>query len=363
MNDQSVAWTDVSGQARSTVLSWDGGSSSRPVVLLLHGASGSAADMVNPLSGPHAGYLYDAHSAIPALVDRGWHDYPNTGFWSVGALDAPATGQGWQPRLRAAGFGTAWYSQVDSTGLLANPTQELHAIVNALTAVVPGRGLVLLADSRGGLLARRWLADLTPGSAPRSLVRGVVTLHTPHLGTGLATKANAIGAALSAVAASYPAVAAPCHRLAAEVATPDLIEMAPGSTFLTQLASDEQARNIPGQVPMFTWGGTSPRLVRARNWAFTADSAVPHVVSVWPPKVSFHWQTTDQELVAVADGVPVLAAIGPELATGGDLLVTEPNTRLPWSTSHTTNPFSHADTLLNPTLQQQVLARLGGLAN
>ena len=99
-------------------------------------------------------------------------------------------------------------------------------------------------------------------------------------------EANAVAAALDAVTARMPVVAGVAQRLSAEIRTPDLIEMAPGSTFLTQLAADESARGVPDAVSVFTWGGTSPRLVRARNWAFTADSAVPHVISVFPPKVN-----------------------------------------------------------------------------
>jgi hypothetical protein len=355
-------WSDTTGQARTTTVSVDVGIAGRPVIILLHGASGSAADMVSPMSGPHAGELFDAHGPVPAVVDRGWHNYPNAGWWSLGALDPPASGQGWAPFLGSLGFPIVVYSQVDPTGLLANPVLEFHGVMDAVRNAFPGRGYAIVADSRGGLLARRWLADLDPAGSERAELRAVATLHTPHQGTGLATQANTITAALNAVVTKFPSVAGPARQLASQISTPDLIDMAPGSPLLTSLSADEAAKGIPGSVKMHTWGGTSPRLVRARNWAFTADSAVPQVVSVIPPKVHFHWRTVPQELVALADGVNALGAIAPEFAIGGDLLVTEPNTKLSWSTTHTSNPFSHADTLINPTLQQQVAAVLAPLA-
>ncbi len=357
-----ATWTDGNGTARTTTVATAPGSPGRPVAVLLHGASGTAADMVSPLTGPHGNELYDAQSPVPKLVDRGWHDYPNVGWWSLGALDAKATGRGWQAVLEASGYPTAVYSQTDPTGLLADPTRELHAVMNVVRQAWPGRGYVFVADSRAGLLARRWLADLDPSSAERADLRAVVTLHTPHLGTGLATQANTVAAALDQVAATVPSVASVARQLSSEIRSPDLIEMAPGSSFLNTLTVDEQARGIPGAVRMFTWGGTSPRLVRARNWAFTADSAAPHVISIIPPKVSFHWQTVPQELIALADGVAALGAIAPEFRDGiGDLLVTDPNTRLPWSTAHTSNHMSHADTLVNPVLQQQVVNTLASV--
>lgn len=357
MTDLAATWHSGAGTARTTTVTLTGGPANRPVAVLLHGASGNAADMVNPMTGPHASELFSARTPVPSIVDRGWHDYPNVGWWSLGALDPPATGTGWQPFFTARGFRTAVYSQVDPEGLLADPVAELHGVMAAVLAATPGQGCFFVADSRAGLLARRWVADLDPAGAERSRLRAVISLHTPHQGTGLAMDANAVATALQAVGTQFPAVAGVTSKLIAEIRTPDLIEMAPGSAFLQQLAADEQARGIPGTLPMFTWGGTSPRLVRARNWAFTADSAVPHVVSIIPPHVNFHWQSVPQELVALADGVAALGKVAAEFRDGvGDLLVTEPNTRLAWSTAHTSNALSHADTLISPTIQQQVLA-------
>jgi hypothetical protein len=362
VSDFVASWADTAGAQHTTNVVVADGAPTKPYVVLLHGASGTAADMVTPLTGPHAGLLFDDRSPVPAMIDRGWHDYPNAGFWSVGSLDGPSHGTGWQPYLAAREFGTVLYDQVEPTGLLANPVRQLHGVIDGYRQLLPGRGFAIVADSRGGLLARRWLADLAPGSPQRQDLRGIVTLHTPHQGTGLATDANAAVAALAALSAQIPALAPVATRLTYEIRTPDLIEMAPGSAFLEQLAADEKTQEVPGTTRFFTFGGNSPRLVRVRNWAFTADSAVPHVISVWPPKVQFHWTTVPQPLASLADGTPTLGSLVPEFKDGvGDLLVTDTNSHLPWAEQNVTNAMSHADTLVNETLQDQVLNVLASL--
>ena len=127
--------------------------------------------------------------------------------------------------------------------------------------------------------------------------------------------------------------------------------MAPGSAFLKALVLDEAKH---GTVATYTFGGTSTALVRVRDWAFTAGSALPQRHGS-PAKVQFHRETVPQPVISAADGVPDLAALAPEVRMGeGDLLVADEASRLPWENAHLTNALSHADALTSPLLQQQV---------
>jgi hypothetical protein len=357
----TVAWRDVTGQARTTDVTVVGASGPHPYVVMLHGASGNEMDMTIPGNGPHAGALFDVHTPVPAVIDRGWHPYPGVGYWSIARTDPPWTVPGWGPVLNAAGYVTAVYSQADPAGPLANATLELHAVTDALAATMPGRGMVFLADSRGGLLARRWIADIPEGDARRGIVRALVTLHSPHQGTALANRADEVRDALHLAASPFPALA-PLLATIDNVLTADLTEMAIGSAFLARLEHDETS-NHSAACPAFTFGGTSTQLVRVRNWPFTADSAKPVVKSVIPPTLQFHWRTANQELISFADDVSGLAALGDELRDGvGDLLVTDARARLPWARQHITNALSHADSLTSPVLCDQVRGILNGLA-
>jgi len=73
----------------------------------------------------------------------------------------------------------------------------------------------------------------------------------------------------------------------------------------------------------------------------------------------FHW-TTDQSIIRVMEDT-ILRALSPELAPGGDLLVTDIRSHLPGEASHHTNPINHAEALWDDRLVAQVLPILSTL--
>jgi alpha-beta hydrolase superfamily lysophospholipase len=354
----TVPYTDASGNPRSsgTVTLQDSPNPGRPVVLLLHGNNGTSDDMINPMV--HPGMNHDYLAGIAALVDRGWHGYPNVGVWGL-ELDPLKGVTSWQAALAAAGFGTAWYSQVDNAGFIATPARELAAVVAEILRRLPtDRRLALLAHSRGGLLARQFLVSNAGNAALRARLAMLITLHSPHLGTELAGIANALNSALVAATGLNPVAAAVLGWLQSQVNAPSYQEMAVGSAYLSSLIAAEAAAGAP-IIPIRTFGGTSALLSRARSWVFTPGSAVPQVTSIWPLRVEFHWETTPLALPSPITGIPVLGLLAPELRDSvGDLLVTDARSRLPGERSHQTNRLNHAEALWDPTLQQQIIAAL-----
>lgn len=135
------------------------------------------------------------------------------------------------------------------------------------------------------------------------------------------------------------------------VTQPAIAELSPESGLLTGLAAAEKIP-LAVPIPIHTFGGTSPRLMKLRMSAFDAMSAVPQWH--WPP---FHWQTV-QSYIALLDGTPV-GALVPEVGAGGDVLVTDARSRLPGEASHGVNPVNHAAALWNRGLQGQVQSILG----
>ncbi|MFT4297108.1 MAG: hypothetical protein QM582_17030 [Micropruina sp.] len=176
-----------------------------PLVLLLHGFRGGLASMATP----------------------------------------PAGRRSWREALLASGFSTLSYEQTAPDGLLAPNLEQLLAIAAGPLSHDPRLRrlpLVIVAHSRGGLLARLLLdrAATRPG-LHRMLdrVRQVVTLHTPHAGSGLAGLAVGVDRTarrLQAAVASLglrPAVLAALCSFSASAA---VAELAPGSPTLRALA-------------------------------------------------------------------------------------------------------------------------------
>ena len=258
-------------------------SATTPLVILLHGTSGNINDMSDPAESP--GFNYEKF-APGHIVDRGWHLYPNVGFWSIGP-DQLIEVTGWAPFLTGLGFPVLNYGQTGPRDLLVAPLRELRAILDAIDtdpefAPVSGRPIVLLGHSRGGILARMVLVEMAAsGASLLSRINTCITLHTPNQGSTLANTALSLVPLFSswkvtgiplvppelqpvALAALQGVIDTVVH----EVGAPAYADFAVGSPTLLMLAAGEP---VPG-VTYFTFGGTRPVLLNLRGWMFTPES-------------------------------------------------------------------------------------------
>lgn len=332
--------------------SWDGeieiseGSTDKPVIVLLHGTAGTIDDMTNPARHPDNNYGYDL--PLPADVDIGWRAYPGIGVWSCCQLDDKKEVVSWRDLLGEYGFRTAAYSQIDNTGFLARPTLELAVVMETLAQRCTNAPFVLLAQSRGGLLVRNFLRRHRNASGR---VEIVITLHSPHTGSSLASIASTVRSWIETLESAIGGMAMQLLGWLYDLARSDAYqEMAVGSPFLTELAQETPLKNID----YYTFGGTSVRLSRALYWAYTLGSAIPQWH--WPP---YEHVRTMEAILGVSPIANSLPNIIPELSDGrGDLLTADARTRLPYAT-HQTNAINHAETLWHPRLQAQVLRILG----
>lgn len=357
---------------------------SLPLVILLHGFGATSTDMTAPLTA-RSGVAFDRTAMFPLYRDEGFHftppGLPVAGFFSDPPLTAVSS---WRGALNAAGFSTVSYTQSSAAGPMAPNIAQLNLLAGALSTnpMFSGLRFAIVAHSRGGLIARAFLAGAagTPAlSGFMARMTALVTLHSPHLGTSIATSAvviDGLAARLTALfAAAGIAPPAVLAMLRALTGNPALGEMTPGSPFLVSTAASEP---VPG-VTYHTFGGTSPAAVRLWANVYTPDSTIPLPV----PFPLFHWGSTpivvgaplDIESfapIAVLAPMPIvtdivatlatMAALTPELAPGaGDVLVSNASAHLPFSATRTANPLNHAEALWDPILQAQVIAILARL--
>jgi hypothetical protein len=346
-----------------------------PLVILLHGLSGTSGDMTSPLTA-RPGTAYDRTANPGGYMDRGFAPTPPLLPADSFFLDpAPTSLTSWQDALVTSGLSTVVYSQRGP--LIANDAAQLTALALAIDAhpQLMGLRVAIVAHSRGGLVARAFLRSAA--GDPRltgfmSRTSTLVTLHSPHLGSGIASIPTTVDGLLAVVQASIAALGAPppafLAALRGMVMDPVVAELAIG----TPTASIAPGEPVAG-VTYHTFGGTS--LVFSRLWAtmYTPDSYLP-----WPvPWPMFHWGVAPVPIGAPLDAAsfgPLALALAPfppvtqliaaltalvgstpELTPGfGDLLVTDARARLPFAVSHTTNALNHAEALWDPTLQSQV---------
>lgn len=357
---------------------------SLPLVILLPGFGATAADMTAPLS-TRSYAAFDKNASFP-YADAGLQISPPltpvAGYFSDPTL---ASVTSWDDALLAAGFSTVSYEPAQPVGLIGpNVTQLASFAAGSLStdARVSRLPLAILAHSRGGLVARALLggAGANPALAAfMTRMRAVITLHSPHMGSSLATLAGMVDTVVARVQMMIATLGlAPLPQLTtlrAFVGSPAIAELAPGSATLNAIAAAEP---VPG-IAFHTFGGNSTVLMRLWQRAYTPDSYLPLPL----PIPLFHWGTAGVPLGFLLNAatflpsqillpLPVmteaiaamatLAGLAPELADGqGDFLVTDASAHLPFSASRTTNALNHAEALWDPTLQVQVISLLAGL--
>ena len=148
-------WTDLRGIQQTTHIhiSDNPANPTLPLILLLHGMGGDIHHMSAPANSP--GMNFDLGFRPPDVIDRGWHAYPNWGYWSV-FFSPTKNVTGWQSVLAEAGYLTVNYAQVDPWGNLAQPVLELEGVVRKLLFTYNKR-IAFVCHSRGGLLLRLFL--------------------------------------------------------------------------------------------------------------------------------------------------------------------------------------------------------------
>lgn len=322
----------------------------KPIILLLHGTGDTRGAWESPEDAP--GRNYDYTAPFRPARDVGWDWYPGIGVWSF-ELDPFKDVRSWVELLSMYQFRTARYTQVDRTGLLDRPAQELGVVMDTLRNEFKKDRIVVLTQSRGGLLARKFIKDNFNDANRVAAITKVITLHAPHDGSRLANAAASVNSAIQTLRSALPAdvVDAALGWLEDIVQLPAYQEMTMGGAFLTDLASGEAA--LPN-AEYHTFGGTSVLLTRVKCWVYTLSSSLPqwHI----PP---FHHTITHVEVPVVSPVLDSLPNLTEEITEGaGDILTAESRAHLPWSTRRS-NPINHAETYWDPNLQSQVLAILG----
>src|SRR5918994_2988274 len=169
---------------------------SLPLVVLLHGLGGTSADMTAPLTSRGA-VAFNRAATFPPYRDEGLRFTPPLVPVARFYGDPPLTAvTSWRDALNAAGFATATYTQ--NGGLIGASAAQLATFASGPLSTDPrlsGLRIAFVAHSRGGVIARSFLvsASTNPALAPLlARVAALITLHSPHLGSGLAGAAVAV---------------------------------------------------------------------------------------------------------------------------------------------------------------------------
>ena len=239
--------------------------------------------------------------------------------------------QGLWKRLLKAGFSLASWTQSQPLGPIQVAIDELGAVMATVQNKWPNKPVYLVGHSRGGLIARKFLLE---GKIPD--IKGLITICSPHAGTGMAKFVRYLkptGSFLEKIIPhqSKAALAKALGRLAEFLQSPAIEELAPESAFLVSLK-----KSLPKQVRKLSFGGTSPALFQL----FLQLPASKRKVIKFPDML--------------ARAIPSVH-LPRELTPGlGDALVTAESAKLPGST-HYNFPNNHVKSAYDKQIQKIII--------
>jgi len=299
-----------------------------PVVLLIHGLGMNNYFWLDPkkcfvLGGlaPLTIFLSDVIEKTEKAISFGTVDPRFRGFWH---------------QLKKAGYSIATWSQSQPLGPIQIAIDELKTAIERIRRKWPGKTIYLIGHSRGGLIARSYLLE---ESAPD--IAGLVTVCSPHSGTGMAKFSRYLkpaGALLGKVipAQSKVTMSKALIRMSAFLQSPAIDELTPDSDFLASLR-----KKLPRETRTLSIGGTSPAL-------FQFMLQLPgenHKVVRFP------------DLIA---GVVPASHLPGELTPGlGDALVSAESAKL-WGGKHYNFPDNHVKAAYDPKIHAIILDFLKG---
>jgi len=297
-----------------------------PSVILIHGLGMNNYFWVDPekcfvLGGlaPLTVFLANAGGKPENTLSFGTMEHNMQGLWKS---------------LQKAGFSLASWTQSQPLGPIQVAIDELRAVMDTVQNKWPNKPVYLVGHSRGGLIARKFLQE---EKIPD--IKGLITICSPHAGTGMAKFVRYLkptGSFLEKIIPhkSKAALVIALSRLAEFLQSPAIEELAPGSSFLSSLG-----KTLPKQIRKLSFGGTSPALFQlvlrlpAKNYKIIKfpDMLVGAIPSVHLPH---------------------------ELTPGlGDALVAAENAKLPGST-HYNFPNNHVRSAYDKEVQKIILAFL-----
>lgn len=361
------------------------GKPGKPAVLLIHGLAASRTHWTSPQDTWSIKHLHFDHrkkvddrtgdKAFKTVLGKKVYEI-KAGIESVrlSAQDDAGKEQSFWNYLVSQGYTVATWNQAPCMDTDKMPSQACKdgdtfapALASAKEALAElakasKEPIALLGHSRGGLIARALLKDASqPG---RERVKWLITLHSPHQGSSMASLGVGLQKALDGLdgAVDLGFLPDPLQKTA-KALLPDLggglnkgidalvavtgmegaRELAANGAVLQGLSKDEAK---PAGLRVVTVGGTSPKVAEA--WLFLYDAA-----SADPAKKGWH-ADAHKILDFPGAGAPGF----PELKEGGDLLVTDAASQLPWEDRHISDSLNHAEVLWDRGIQKEVDAEL-----
>ncbi len=322
-----------------------------PLCLFIHGLGMNRGIWTEPektkiLAGrfPLTVLLSKPPPVVPTVPSGGGEPYTDKEFSLLPVIKERIT-TGLVPRrlrtsfhdLKAEGFSVMAYTQKRPASDCMTLLEELRLLLDHYRDLT-GNGIILIAHSRGGLVARKALELLDLKCL------GLVTLATPHRGSALAKLAGMLSGISRVI---YPffenaergTAGSILKRITEYLKSEALRELLPDSPFIRSL-DDGRLR----ETRTLSFGGTDPTLLTVYRWREEGGGA----------------RMVPLKLFTVPEILTTLVPAGrlpEELVPGrGDGLVSKKSSEPPHTSEHHNHSLNHAGILFAPAVRKRVSA-------
>lgn len=323
-----------------------GGDERRPAIIFIHGLGMDKNIWIDPSKSGILGGSLPINillSQKPGKKDYGYSK-------KRPAAVSPAVTTGTYPEnlqtsfadLMAKGYPVMAWSQKRPAGPIDLAVSELAELAD-LVMKTGTKGIILIGHSRGGLIARRYLMN------SGVVIKGLITICTPHRGSSVAKLASYMNPLASLIAPLFSdaedkgMMKTAMKRIVDFLKSRAIQELLPDSDFFRSL-------HDPGMkgLPCLTVGGTSPSLFSLYRWKW--DSQIEGA--------GRRWFLVPEEIMAVPDALEKIVPemlFPRELKKGfGDGLVTAESSRLDWCGNHHNFALNHAQILFDPAVRKKI---------
>lgn len=322
------------------------GREDKPAVVFIHGLGMDADIWVNPSASGVLGGRFPVGTLLskrPSVEDFGLcTETPGKAVPRFSTGRKPDTLQTLFGDLRGKGHTVITWTQKRPAGPIDSIVPELKEIVR-IAGTMTRSGIILIGHSRGGLVARKYLAKSDKS------VRALITISTPHNGSSVAKIAAYLSPLVSIIDPLFSGgdkgtLSFTLKRIIGFLKSRALKELLPGSKFLRSMKDKA-----------FDWiyyisvGGTNPTLFSLYRWRWYSVKEGD----------SNRWFLRPVELFSIPDifGKVIPENLYPEeMKKGiGDGLVSAESSRIPWSNEHYNFDLNHAELLFDEGVRNTLL--------